>query len=61
MDFIHNQSVNKAKIIAILLFLTFLNQVNSDLPDISVIENVNPICFKMNNGNFLILNKMVYM
>ena len=57
MDFIHNHSVNKTKIIAILLFLTFLNQVNSDLPDISVIENVNPICFKMNNGNFLILNQ----
>ena len=57
MNFFYKRRTNKAKIIIILLFLASLNQINSDLPNISILENKYPICFKMNNGNFLILNE----
>ena len=58
MVFICKRTPNKTKIITILLFLLSLNQANTDLPNISIIENLNPFCFEMNNGNYLILNQI---
>ena len=58
MDLIYKRALNETKIIIILYFLFSLNQANSDLPNISIIENKYPICFKMNNGNILILNEI---
>ena len=57
MDFVYKRPLNKTKITIILLFLISLIKTDSNIPDISIIENINPICFKMNNGNYLILNQ----